>query len=306
MVETPTFDPANAPGGITAPAAGSVTHDQPWLISVGRVACAALAGAPLAGLEGLDIDDCVLNMHRIAGVGDGSDDSALHKAIASAHAQIQLRLVGTRHALTLLVVDAACPAGRAVGLAVAQTLQAHQVRFVSVVLTARLHQGKAAAIAAQQACSQLQAISPASLVVDGQRFGPLDSPVPYLQHACRTLLLATDSDGFVSMGVDDVFGALVGPHSHMGHAVVQRSPWLAADLMEQLVAGQQLLRSELQLARGVLVLVEGAKGHIKLTDARDIMHTVQRETAPDVQVTYAAAYADRPEGELGVTVLLAY
>lgn len=144
------------------------------------------------------------------------------------------------------------------------------------------------------------------MLIDGARFAPLDDPAPYVQHVCDTLLQAVNEYGHINVDVQDIFSALCGRNSHMAHAVVQRGPRLAQDLLEQLTQGRLMTVAELRCARAALVLVDAAHGQLKLSDAREIMQTISSMMLPDVHFIYGSGYSQRPEGELGVTLLISY
>lgn len=144
------------------------------------------------------------------------------------------------------------------------------------------------------------------MLIDGARFAPLDDPAPYVQHVCDTLLQAVNEYGHINVDVQDIFSALCGRNSHMAHAVVQRGPRLVQDLLEQLTQGRLMTVAELRCARAALVLVDAAHGQLKLSDARDIMQTISSMMLPDVHFIYGSGYSQRPEAELGITLLISY
>ena len=207
---------------------------------------------------------------------------------------------------TGLVVDTSTRAARITGLTLARRLQAAGIDVLAVVLSARLHQGAEAIQQSRHAHAQLHELCNASMLIDGARFAPLDDPAPYVQHVCDTLLQAVNEYGHINVDVQDIFSALCGRNSHMAHAVVQRGPRLAQDLLEQLTQGRLMTVAELRCARAALVLVDAAHGQLKLSDAREIMQTISSMMLPDVHFIYGSGYSQRPEGELGVTLLISY
>ena len=128
--------------------------------------------------------------------------------------------------------------------------------MLAVVLSARLHQGAEVIQQSRHAHAQLHELCNASMLIDGARFAPLDDPAPYVQHVCDTLLQAVNEYGHINVDVQDIFSALCGRNSHMAHAVVQRGPRLAQDLLEQLTQGRLMTVAELRCARAALVLVD--------------------------------------------------
>lgn len=207
---------------------------------------------------------------------------------------------------TGLVVDTSTRAARITGLTLARRLQAAGIDVLAVVLSARLHQGAEAIQQSRHAHAQLHELCNASMLIDGARFAPLDDLAPYVQHVCDTLLQAVNEYGHINVDVQDIFSALCGRNSHMAHAVVQRGPRLAQDLLEQLTQGRLMTVAELRCARAALVLVDAAHGQLKLSDAREIMQTISSMMLPDVHFIYGSGYSQRPEGELGVTLLISY
>lgn len=207
---------------------------------------------------------------------------------------------------TGLVVDTSTRAARITGLTLARRLQAAGIDVLAVVLSARLHQGVEVIQQSRHAHAQLHELCNASMLIDGARFAPLDDPAPYVQHVCDTLLQAVNEYGHINVDVQDIFSALCGRNSHMAHAVVQRGPRLAQDLLEQLTQGRLMTVAELRCARAALVLVDAAHGQLKLSDARGIMQTISSMMLPDVHFIYGSGYSQRPEAELGITLLISY
>lgn len=207
---------------------------------------------------------------------------------------------------TGLVVDTSTRAARITGLTLARRLQAAGIDVLAVVLSARLHQGAEVIQQSRHAHAQLHELCNASMLIDGARFAPLDDPAPYVQHVCDTLLQAVNEYGHINVDVQDIFSALCGRNSHMAHAVVQRGPRLVQDLLEQLTQGRLMTVAELRCARAALVLVDAAHGQLKLSDARDIMQTISSMMLPDVHFIYGSGYSQRPEAELGITLLISY
>lgn len=207
---------------------------------------------------------------------------------------------------TGLVVDTSTRAARITALTLARRLQAAGIDVLAVVLSARLHQGAEAIQQSRYAHAQLHELCNASMLIDGARFAPLDDPAPYVQHVCDTLLQAVNEYGYVNVDVQDIFGVLCGRNSHMAYAVVQRGPRLAQDMLDQLIQGRLMTAPELRCARSALVLVDAARGQLKLSEAREIMQTISSMMLPDVHFIYGSGYSQRPEGELGVTLLISY
>lgn len=239
---------------------------------------------------------------------DAVDDSsaALQDSADAVADKVLAWLRTSRSECTGLVVDTSTRAARTTSLTLARRLQAAGIDVLALVLSARLQQGAEAIQQSLHAHAQLHELCNASMLIDGARFAPLDDPAPYVQHVCDTLLQAVNEYGYVNVDVQDIFGVLCGRNSHMAYAVVQRGPRLAQDMLDQLIQGRLMTAAELRCARSALVLVDAARGQLKLSEAREIMQTISSMMLPDVHFIYGSGYSQRPEGELGVSLLISY
>ena len=286
---------------------------QARVMAIGPAACQALsAWSPRMKVARCCVDaaSCLQAPHGMAQIAlqaeADTSDAALQALADGAADQLLAWLRGDRGDLTVLLVDTASAVGRAVGMPVLRRLQDAGLRVLTMSLSAHMHQGVALVQQSLHAHAQLQAQSQASVLIDGARFGTLDSPLPYVHHALDTVLMAVDEYGHVNVDAEDVFAVLQGAHSHMAHAVLQRGPSLVPDMLEQLTQGRLLTMAELRRARSALVLMDAARGTHKLSDARAVMQALSSLVPPDAHFIYGSAYSQRAEGELGVTVLLSY
>ena len=128
---------------------------------------------------------------------------------------------------------------------------------------------------------------------------------PHLHHstlhsAVREIAAILNEYGHVNVDVEDVQATL-----RMPGAAMLGSATASGAERAQLAAAQALQSIDIAHAQGILVLISAAKGSLRLSESRQVMHAVHTQAHPDAQIIYGAAYDDSLDTALRATVIAA-
>ena len=98
----------------------------------------------------------------------------------------------------------------------------------------------------------------------------------------------------MNVDFEDVRTVMGEPGKAMMGTAAAAGPDRARIAAEQAVACPLLEGIDLSGAKGVLVLITGAKGSLKLSSRKLAMNTIRAYASPDAHVIYGTAYDDEP------------
>lgn len=212
----------------------------------------------------------------------------------------------------ILIIDLFSPNERQAALETSIYLNTNKIEFISIFNSQNKIDGFNLRHESEKFMRELQKYCTGSLLIDGNNFGPLDNTIPYIHHACQTIISASDKNGYVNVSFKDVCNALTGVNSNLGYALLAENYDIndvEKKITDQLFGGRLLNSDDLRRATALLVVIEGKLKVGNSYRTKYLMKLVNKYTSLEANAIFAFAYNDNIDynhKRLGLTILSSY